>query len=267
MFVPSAVFQEMHGPVHALKLALQTLLRDAGSGGDANGDAAGAGAAGSPAPAAAPLSPKSTATDLARRRYATEMRAAVERVEATMTDLNDFRVLDARAPMIDSRSSMALRSLLNAAAKYFRSMLPSGVQFGYRVSPGNAFATVDGKRLLQIIANGIRYGDVVVAPSLPRAPFGPNTHTPSTPHHASTRSHAQSSLTLELRIHAHHLLSLNPGRRAIERFAEERRSSPAPSVAFPTLSRNAVVNMLCNVTLRVGAVFRSRARRCAASEV
>ncbi len=137
------MYSEVSNPLQAIKATLAALLRemDTPPTSQSPGDA----------PASSPHS-----SDRARTKYATDMRVALERVEATLADMMDFRRLDAGALSLDVSRQFGLRALLEHGRRYFRGMVPTGVEFGYRVTPANAAVNFDGRRFLQIIANGVR---------------------------------------------------------------------------------------------------------------
>ena len=90
-----------------------------------------------------------------RREIAADVLSAIDRMEGTVNDVLDFRKLDANM-FVMNRKPTPLRALIDSVCRHCRPFLPRCVAFGYRVCPTNAVVMVDGRRVFQIITNGLR---------------------------------------------------------------------------------------------------------------
>ncbi len=89
-----------------------------------------------------------------RREMVADVLAALDRMEATVNDVLDFRKLDANMFKMNLLPEL-LAPLVDRACRHCRSFLKSSVQFGYRVTPRDAVVMVDKRRLFQILVNGL----------------------------------------------------------------------------------------------------------------
>ena len=80
--------------------------------------------------------------------------AALERMESTVNDVLDFRKLDENM-FTFSRVPESVSDVVDSVCRHCRAYLSPEVQFGYRVSPPNARAMIDKRRMFQIIVNGL----------------------------------------------------------------------------------------------------------------
>ena len=89
-----------------------------------------------------------------RKQMVTDVLQALDRMEATVNDVLDFRKLDANMFSM-SRKPVVVRDLIDSVCRHCRPFLKPHVQFGYRVSPADAVAMIDHRRMFQIIINGL----------------------------------------------------------------------------------------------------------------
>ena len=89
-----------------------------------------------------------------RKQMVTDVLQALDRMEATVNDVLDFRKLDANMFSM-SRKPVVVRDLIDSVCRHCRPFLKAHVQFGYRVSPADAVAMIDHRRMFQIIINGL----------------------------------------------------------------------------------------------------------------
>ena len=89
-----------------------------------------------------------------RRSMVVDVLAALQRMESTVNDVLDFRKLDENM-FTFSRVPESVSDVVDSVCRHCRGYLSPGVQFGYRVSPPNARAMIDKRRMFQIIVNGL----------------------------------------------------------------------------------------------------------------
>ena len=136
---------ELRNPLHVLKSTLTLLLEDQ--------PPEEVSSARKPHDRVVPASAVS-AHSSQRQEMVTDVLAALDRMEATVNDVLDFRKLDAQM-FVMAPKPVQLRMLVDSICRSSRPFLKNSVQLGYRVTPKDAVAMVDHRRMFQIIINGL----------------------------------------------------------------------------------------------------------------
>ena len=90
------------------------------------------------------------------KQHADVVFGALDALTSLAGDLLDLRRVAARAPVLDVSRRLELRALMAFSKAYLAAAAAPGTRLGYRITPDTATVQVDGKRLLQAIANGVR---------------------------------------------------------------------------------------------------------------
>ena len=126
---------ELRNPLHVLKSTLALLLED-----NAHENAV------------VPVNQGTAAEQ--RQEMVADVLSALDRMEATVNDVLDFRKLDAQM-FVMNRTAVSLRTMVDSICRHARAFLKSNVQLGYRVTPPDAEVMLDQRRMFQIIINGL----------------------------------------------------------------------------------------------------------------
>jgi signal transduction histidine kinase len=90
------------------------------------------------------------------RQVAVDALSAIDRMECTVNDVLDFRKLDANLFKM-SPQRVDVGAVVDSICRHCRSFLLPNVDLQYRVLPRGAWASVDARRLHQIVVNGLRW--------------------------------------------------------------------------------------------------------------